>query len=264
MRTSLLKALAVQESAYHDFTHEAVIRGGVEITEMGVATPQTFQLGKLIKGSTLERVTASLAFGFQDRSDVAFNTTTVTVKIVDAGGADKTVIFTALEVNMWAAGVITNDQVFKTATNPAVTGDKLVAIVTGMAGKSLGNLDEGTLNLYFDFNEPVWLNEGGAGGGGTPAGLSLLQEAELTGRTEEEVVAARAQEQEARAKEQEEAAAKKEGGEAATASSSQQSYDDYTVAELKEQAKKRGVEIPSDARKDEIIDALEKADKEKS
>lgn len=245
MRTSLLKALAVQESAYNDFSHEAVIRAGVEVTEAAVATPQTLQLGKLIKGSVLERAVASLAYGFQDKPDTGFNTTTVTVKIVDQAGADKTVIFNAIEVNMWAAGVITNDQVFKTPTNPAAAGDKLVAIVTGMAGKSLGNLDEGVLNLYFDFNEPLWLNEGGAAGAGTPAGLSLLQEAELTGRTEEEVL-------EAKAKEAEEA-----GGASADAAS----YDEHTVAELKELAKKRGVEVPSDARKDEIIDALEEDDK---
>jgi hypothetical protein len=41
-------------------------------------------------------------------------------------------------------------------------------------------------------------------------------------------------------------------------------YDEKTVAELKELAAERGVEIHWDARKDEIIKALEKQDKAKT
>lgn len=40
-------------------------------------------------------------------------------------------------------------------------------------------------------------------------------------------------------------------------------YEEKTVHELKELAKERGLEIPWDARKDEIITALEKQDKSK-
>jgi hypothetical protein len=41
-------------------------------------------------------------------------------------------------------------------------------------------------------------------------------------------------------------------------------YNDYTVAELKQQASMRGVEIHADMLKDDIIKALKKADKEAS
>jgi hypothetical protein len=41
-------------------------------------------------------------------------------------------------------------------------------------------------------------------------------------------------------------------------------YESKTVVELKDLAKERGVEVSWDARKDEIIKALEKQDKEKS
>lgn len=41
-------------------------------------------------------------------------------------------------------------------------------------------------------------------------------------------------------------------------------YDDMTVIELKDEAKKRNVELEPDLRKDEIIKALEKDDKKPS
>lgn len=265
VRASYLQALSVQEAAYHDFTAQAIIRAAVEVTETTPNTKQTFGLGALPVGTVLERAVASLAYGFQDKSDVAFNTTKLTVKIVDGAGADKTVIFTALELNMWGT-VIAGDQVFKTPTNPAVAGDKLVAELTGMAAKSLSALDQGEVGLYFDFNEPLWLNEAGALGAKGPSGLSLMQTATLTGRTPEEVAEAWKRDAEAEAKAQEEAEAKAKGekgnGNGNGARGKPKNYDDYTVAELKEQARKRGVEVSSDARKDEIIDALEEADKE--
>jgi len=41
-------------------------------------------------------------------------------------------------------------------------------------------------------------------------------------------------------------------------------YNDFTVAELKDMAHKRGVPVSADMLKDDIIKALEKADKEAS
>lgn len=45
------------------------------------------------------------------------------------------------------------------------------------------------------------------------------------------------------------------------AEGSEVDYSDYTVAELKDMAQKRGVEVHSDMLKDDIIAALKKADK---
>lgn len=46
-----------------------------------------------------------------------------------------------------------------------------------------------------------------------------------------------------------------------TEESEARNYDDFTVAELKDQAESRGVELKSDWNKSEIIKALKKADK---
>jgi hypothetical protein len=247
-KTQFLKALAVQESAYHDFTHSAVIRAGLEVTETGVAVAQTIQLGGLPVGAVLQRAVASPVRKFKDVSDAAFNTTTLTVKTVDGAGADKTVIFTALELNENAAAEIAVDQIYAGPTTPAVAGDKLVAVLTGMAGKKLSELDDGKIVLLFDFNEPFWLTRS-QGLAPAPEPFSLEEEATLKGTTVEKLT----EQKEEQAKAEAEAAKKGKGEEA--------DYEEKTVAELKDLASKRGVELRSDARKDEIIDALKQADK---
>jgi flavoprotein len=57
---------------------------------------------------------------------------------------------------------------------------------------------------------------------------------------------------------EEEARAKAAGGPAAVAPVD---YESKTVAELKETAAEKGIDLPWDARKDEIVKALEKHDK---
>jgi hypothetical protein len=50
-------------------------------------------------------------------------------------------------------------------------------------------------------------------------------------------------------------------GSGSTTKSGETDYNDYTVAELKDMAHKRGVEVHADMLKDDIIKALKKADK---
>jgi hypothetical protein len=246
----ILRSLAVQEAAYNDFTHEAVIHAGVEVNEATGALTQTLDLSALPLGAVIKRSVLSLIFGFADLSDTAFNTTKVTVKTVDGAGADKVVLFNAVECNWRAALVITGDQIFKTETVPAVAGDKLVAIITGLAAKKLADLDEGEVAIYLHFSEPLWLNQASNNPptlGTQSLGLNMEQRAQLTGKTVEQL------------REEDQAEAKKgkpgEPGE-------EVDYEGKTVPELKELAAERGVDVPYDARKDEIIKALKKADKE--
>jgi hypothetical protein len=133
----------------------------------------------------------------------------------------------------------------------------MVAIVTGKAAKALSALSEGELALYFDFNEPFWLNNA-TGPRPGPGGFTLLQRAELTGKTVEQL-----QEED---KAELEAQAKKDGKKAEPGQPNAEAvdYEAKTVPELKELARERDIDVPYDARKDEIISALEKADKKKS
>lgn len=256
-RTQFLQALSVPEAAMQEFTHMATISAGVEVTETGVAVAQTFKLGKQRLGEVIRRAALTLVTPFENTADAAFNTTTIVVKTIDSAGADKTVLFTAQELNRNGTE-ITATQVQNTPTAPAVAGDSLVAIITGMAAKSLSNLNKGQVQIYVEIHAPIALQEAaatvGAGGLLTPAGLATIEEvATLTGRTPEEA-------QEQLDKEAEEERELMQGKVPGT-ESEDVDYEEKTVPELKELANERGVDVPYDARKDEIIKALKKADK---
>jgi hypothetical protein len=247
-RTQFLKALAVQEAAYQGFTHMAIIRAGIEVTESVVAAAQTFKLGTQRLGEVIRRSVVSMPQGFQDLSDAAFNTTALTVKTLTSAGADKTVLHTALELNVNGTE-ITGDQVNNTPSPAAALGDTVVAVLASMAAKKLSDLDRGCVLIFFEIVAPVQLAENVSVQPTLPGGLTVEQKAVLTLKSIEEVL-----------KEEEEEAAKARGesGEDAV------NYDEMTVAELKDLARKRGVEIPSDARKDEIIEALEEEEPAKA
>ncbi len=259
-RTQFLQALSVQEAAYQEFTHMATISAGVEVTETGVAVAQTFKLGKQRLGEVIRRAALTLVTPFENTADAAFNTTTIVVKTIDSAGADKTVLFTAQELNRNGTE-ITATQVQNTPTAPAVLGDSVVAIVTGMAAKSLSNLNRGQVQIYLEIHAPIALQEAqatvGAGGLLTPAGLATIEEvAVLKGQTVEE---AQAQLEKDDKEERERMKGKVPGTES---EDEEVDYEEKTVAELKELAAERGVGVPYDARKDEIIKALKKSDKE--
>jgi hypothetical protein len=227
MAKSYLKALSAPEAAYSDFTHSAVFRQGIEVTETTAGLKQAFYLGQFPLGTVIQRSVLSLVLGFADKSDPAFNSTLVTVKVKDSAGADKgAAIFSAIEINRLAALVITGDQVNNTQSAPAAQGDTLWAEITpAPATKKLVDLDEGEVKVYFDFNTPMWQNQ---------AGGPSLQTAAASGIGVLEAQAASV------------------------------NYDELTVAQLKDLARQRGVEVPSDARKDEIIDALKEAETAKA
>jgi hypothetical protein len=261
IRTQFLQALSVQEAAYLGFTHVAVIRAGVEVTETGVAVPQTIKLGTQRVGEVIRRCIVSLITPFNDISDAAFNTTTLIVKTLTSAGADKTVLHTGLELNVNGTEM-SADAVNNTPTGPALVNETLVAVVTGMAGKALANLDVGTVHIYFEIVAPIVLGQALAQPvgfqGDKMQGLTMDQRVTLTGKSVEQLQA----EDEEEAKEAQERAAKAHGE--AGSEDEDVNYEEKTVAELKELANERGVDVPYDARKDEIIKALKKAEKEEA
>jgi Rho termination factor, N-terminal domain len=258
IKTQFLKALSVQEAAYQEFTHMTTISAGVEITQagVGVAATQTILLGKQRLGEVIRRAALTLVVPFENTADAAFNSTTVIVKTLDSGGADKTVLFTAQELNRNGTE-ITATQVQNTPSAPALLGDTLVAVFTGMAAKALASLNKGQLQVYFEIHAPIVLQEATAAAV-APGGFNTIEQlATLKGVSVEEATAQLEkadQEERDRMKGWNEGQAKPGEGE-------QVDYESKTVPELKDLAAERGVDVPYDARKDEIIKALKKADK---
>lgn len=255
IRTQFLQALSVQEAAYQEFTHMATLSAGVEVNEAGVAVAQTFKLGKQRLGEVIRRAALTLVTPFENTADAAFNTTTIVVKTLDNAGADKTVIFAAQELNKNGTE-ISATQVNNTPTAPAVAGDTIVAVITGMAAKALASLNKGQVQIYLEIHAPIALQEAAATVGALigPAGFSTIEQvADLKGVTVEE---AQAQLEKDEEEERERMKGKAPGEELEAVN-----YEEKTVPELKDLANERGVEVPYDARKDEIIKALKQADK---
>jgi hypothetical protein len=260
-RTQFLQALSLNEAAYQEFTHMASLNAGAEVNQAAVATAQTIKLGNQRLGEVIRRAALTLVVPFENVADPAFNTTTIVVKTIDSAGADKTVLFASQELNRNGTE-ITATQVNNTPTAPAVLGDQIVAIITGMAAKALASLTKGCVQIYLEIHAPIALQEAqavpGIGGLLTPAGFSTIEEIAIAkGQTVEEAQAQLDKEAE---EERERMQGKVPGTEPGT-ESQDVDYESKTVPELKDLAAERGVDVPYDARKDEIIKALKKADK---
>jgi Rho termination factor, N-terminal domain len=258
IRTQFLQALSVQEAAYQEFTHMATLSAGVEVNESGVAVAQTIKLGKLRLGSVIRRAALTLVTPFENTADAAFNNTTVVVKTQSGAGADVTTVFAAQQLNKNGAA-ITATQVQNTPSAASLAGETLMAVFTGMAAKSLSSLNKGSVQIYFEIHSPIALQEAqavvGAGGLFTAAGFSTIEEVAIARGVSVE-------EAQAQLEKDEEEERERMQGKVPGTESEDVDYETKTVPELKELAAQRGVEVPYDARKDEIIKALKKSDKE--
>jgi hypothetical protein len=128
--------------AHGGFTHMAIITAD-DLTEATANTTQAVKVkGTIPAGGVIAKMKAILAKPFKDKSDAAYNTTTVVVG--DAGSANR--YLTSGELNENGAE-ITIPEFTNTAYQAAADTD-ILATFGSQAGKNLKNIDQGELHLF--------------------------------------------------------------------------------------------------------------------
>lgn len=115
-----------------------------DLNEATANTAQAIDLFTKGNGRTFKLVRSKLIKPFRDKSDADLNTTTLIVG--DAGDADR--LLASQELNLNGTEVLVKEG---TGTVHAPTADTTVQATFGsMAAKSLVNIDEGEVHLFFD------------------------------------------------------------------------------------------------------------------
>lgn len=126
-------------------THEVRIYAS-DLTETTANTAQTIQAFTVADGDLFAVISSSLVTAFQDASDVAFNTTPLTIGLT---GGDVDLFLASQELNVngteidYAAGAVAQGP-FGYAFNAADTVD---FIFGSMADKALNDIDTGELRV---------------------------------------------------------------------------------------------------------------------
>lgn len=136
-------ALLQEEIAVHNANVRVVITHE-DLTETTANTAQVIALMTKGAGKSVELVKSQVITPFEDASDAAFNTTTLTVG--DTGDADR--LLASQEVNVNGTEVLVKKG---TGTVYEPSSDTAINLTVGsMSGKSLSNIDTGEVHLYFN------------------------------------------------------------------------------------------------------------------
>lgn len=126
-----------------ELTHE-------DLTETTVNTAQTFTIKNAPAGTRVGRCAWYLAESFEDQSDAAFNTTTMTVG--DSGDADRFLTSTESNEN----GTEVDHKVFGVAADYIYTAaTDIIITVNAMAAKALNDIDKGRVLIGLELKETV-------------------------------------------------------------------------------------------------------------
>lgn len=146
--------LSLQEIASHGgFTHMAVITAD-DLTEPAANTAQAVKIkGTIPAGAIIAKMEARLVVPFEDKSDAAYDTTTLVVG--DAGSANR--FLTSGELNKNGAE-ITIPEFTNTAYQPSADED-ILATFGSKAAKSLVNIDKGEVHLLLQLLDTKILSD---------------------------------------------------------------------------------------------------------
>ena len=147
--TTIKKEIAVlpNNSRVNGYTHVITI-GHADLTETTTNTAHTFSIDipahTYVRDALLDLVTP-----FEDKSDTAFNSTTITVGDTDTAAQ----YISATQVNVNGTEVLVK-AMDGTARLYADGTDDLVISVGSMSAKSLSNIDAGEARVYLNLAEP--------------------------------------------------------------------------------------------------------------
>lgn len=119
-----------------------------DLTETTANTAQTFEVLTVKVGSLLKDAAIYLVTPFEDASDAAFNSNTVTV----GDGSDVDRFIAATQVNENGTEVDAKGSA-NTAPYAYTAADTIDIVVNSMSGKSLSNIDTGELKVLLNLVE---------------------------------------------------------------------------------------------------------------
>jgi len=149
-----LRPLSEQEvAACGGYTHMAVLTADM-LTQATANTAQDINLNTFLDGAYAQKAEIALITPFQDASDPAFNSTTLTLK----DDLTPNTLITAKELN--ANGTyITEPATSSQAYGPYTAGKHLIAEFGSMTGKKLVDIDVGEVHIFVQLLRPTDLSE---------------------------------------------------------------------------------------------------------
>lgn len=146
MATQLnVRPLTTNEQASSGYTHEAVIKAGVDLTETAADADMTFNLFKTKAGDVIEKMALHLAPAFKDASDSNFNDTQISVGDED----DDDRFIDGVQCNENGTEVI---DTFENTAYKYAAEKQITALVESMTAKKLSELDVGKAIILFKLN----------------------------------------------------------------------------------------------------------------
>lgn len=134
-----INVLPNETKAATGYTHEAVITHE-DLTESTDNTAQVIDILDLDAGQTIEKIAWELETPFEDASDNAYNSTTLTMK------AGSTSLISAEQVNRNGTEVLRD----RTDTpNTSASAETLTATFGSMTDKALEDIDTGEVHIFF-------------------------------------------------------------------------------------------------------------------
>lgn len=137
--------LSLEEQAASGYTKKVVITHA-DLTEATANTAQTIELFTAAADSVIRSAAFNLVTPFEDASDNALNTTTITVG--DGSDPDRFIVSKETNVNGTEIVAWATAQATDTLPYAYVAADTVDAVFGSMADKSLSNVDTGEIHVY--------------------------------------------------------------------------------------------------------------------
>ncbi len=132
-------------------THQIEIKAE-DLTEAAVNTPQDFVVTDLEEGDNLQKAAHHLKEAFADSSDVAFNSTTMSVG--DSGDDDAALVDKQLNVNGTEVLASITPNSLATVPKAYVANNQVLVRINSMAAKALADLDVGRVIVQVQVGRP--------------------------------------------------------------------------------------------------------------